>query len=188
VFSSFDPLNKELSPGSHIIDIFSSHFSFYPYNKHSNVNLKSCICQLNNLTIPSLLNHSYALVVTDASIKNNMAISIAHIHICDKPVVKTLYHVVNITLIEAKLFSIRYGINQATNIPRISKIVVITHFIHTARRIFDSSPHPFQIYSASISNKLRKFFLLSTNNSIEFRKCPSCCNWPLHKMVDRETK
>jgi len=41
VFPSFDPLNKEFSPSSYITDIFPSRFSFHPYNKHSDVNLKS---------------------------------------------------------------------------------------------------------------------------------------------------
>ena len=180
-YFSFNPLNKEFSPGSCIINIFPSHFYFHPYNKHSNINLKSHTHQLNNLAITSLLDHLYTLIVTDAGIKNNMATSITYIHICNKPAVKTLYYVVNITLIEAKLFSIRYGINQATNISGLSKIIVITNSIHTAKRIFDSSSHPFQI-------NLEKIFLLSTNNSTEFWECLSCCNWPLYKMVDRETK
>ena len=42
VFPLFDHLNKEFSPGSCIIDIFPSHFSFHSYNKHSNDNLEAC--------------------------------------------------------------------------------------------------------------------------------------------------
>ena len=148
---SFNPLNKEFSLG---FCIFSSYFSFHPYNKHSDVNLKSCTHQLNNLAIASLLDHSYTLVVTDASINNNVTTSIAYIHICDKPIVKTLHHTVNITLIEAEPFSIRCGINQATNISGISKIIVITDSIHAARRMFDSSFHPFQINSENFSSSV----------------------------------
>ena len=117
-----------------------------------------------------------------------MAISIAYIHIYNKPIIKTLYHTVNITSTEAELFSMRCGINQAVNIPGISKIVIIIDSIYAIKRIFDSSLRLFQIHAASISNKLREFFLLSTNNLIEFWECPSCCNWLLHKMVDRKTK
>ena len=61
-----------------------------------------------------------------------MAISIAYIHIHNKPIIKTLYHVVNITSTKAKLFAIRYGNNQATNIQGILKIVVITDLLHVA--------------------------------------------------------
>ena len=36
VFPSFDPLNPEISPGSRIIDIFSSWFSFHLFSKCKN--------------------------------------------------------------------------------------------------------------------------------------------------------
>ena len=176
VFSSFDLLNSEFSPSPRIIDIFSSCFSFYSFSKYSKDNLISHSQQLDNLAIIFSKDLPYTLIVTDASIKNNMATSIAHIHICDKSIIKTLYHVVNITSIEAKLFSMRCGINQATNIQGISKIVVITDLFHTVQKIFDSLSHPFQLYSVSILNELRKFFIQNHNNSIKFWKYPSWCN------------
>ena len=102
--------------------------------------------QLNNLVIASSENSLSPLVITDASIKCDMAMSIAHVHIHNKPVVKTLYHVVNVTSIEAELFTMRYGINQATSFQGISKIIIVTDSIHLAKRIFDLSLHPFQIH------------------------------------------
>ena len=48
------------------------------------------------------------------SIKNQVAISITHIYVYDNPVIKTLYHMINITSTEAELLAIRYSINQAT--------------------------------------------------------------------------
>jgi len=118
--------------------------------------------------IVSSEDSSYALVITNASIKNNVATSIAHIHIHNKPIIKTLHHAVNITSTKAKLFSMKYGINQATNIQGISKIVVITDLLHAARKFFDSSSHLFQVYSIFILNELRKFFIQNYNNSIKF--------------------
>jgi len=188
VFPLFNPLNKEFSPSSCIIDIFPSWFSFHHYNKHSNNTLIAHSCQLNNIAITFSLDHSCTLVVTDTGIKNNVAISIVYIHICDKPIIKTLYHVENVISTEAELFAIRCSINQAINIQEISKIIVITDSIHAAKRILNLSLHPYQIHSVFISNKLRKFFLLSSSNSIKFWECPSWCSWPLHKAVDRETK
>jgi len=111
--------------------------------------------------------------------------SIAHIHIHDKPIIKTIHHTVNVTSTEAELFAIRYDINQVTTISGISKIIVITDSIHAARRIFDSSLHPFQIHVAVISAELRKFFTKNHYNSIEFWECPSCCEWSLHKVIDK---
>ena len=80
--------------------------------------------------ISSLLESSHTLMITDASIKNNVATSIAHIHIHNKDIIKTIYHTVNVLFSETKLFVIKCSINQATNILGISKIVVITDLLH----------------------------------------------------------
>ena len=115
VFPSFDLFNKEFSLGSHLIVIFHSHFLFHCSNKQSDQGIKSHIHLLNNITIKSLSDLSYALVVSDASIKNNVAISISHVHVHDKPVIKTviktIHHMVNVTTTEAELFAIRCSIN-----------------------------------------------------------------------------
>jgi len=97
-----------------------------------------------------------------------VATSITYIYICNKPIIKTIYHVANITSTEAELYAIRYDISQAVNLPRISKFVVIINSIYTAKKIFGSSIYPFETYSASISKELRKFFLANNDNSITF--------------------
>ena len=111
VFPVFDSHNKEFSSGSWIIDIFPSWLSFHSSNKCSENNLMSRLYQLDDLLIISLSDSSYALVVTDTSIKNNVTTSIIHIHVYDKPVIKTLHYAVNVMTTEAELFAIRYGIN-----------------------------------------------------------------------------
>jgi len=158
VFSSFDPFNKEFIPNYHFINIFANHFSFHTPNKQSNTNLKVHIQSLNNIALKSSSEPSITLVMSDASIKNHIAISIAHIHIHNKQVIKTIHQAVNITSTKAELFTIRCGINQATNLQDIRKIVVITDSIHSAKKIFDYLSHPFQVHTALISNELRKFF------------------------------
>ena len=188
VFPSFDLHNFKFSLGSRIIDIFSSYFSFHSFSKYSKDNLISSSQQLNNWAIVSSEDPSYALIVTDISIKNNVAISIAYIHICDKPIVKTIHYAVNITSTKAKLFSIRYGINQATNIQEILKIVIIIDLLYVAQNFFDSLSYLFQVHSTSILKELRKFFIQNHNNSIEFLECLSQCSWSLYKAVDKEIK
>jgi len=106
------------------------------------------------LAFESLSIPSRVLIITDASIKNNIATSILHTHIHNRPVTKTLHHAVNITSIEAELFAIRCGINQATNYNDISKIIIVTDSIHAARKIFDPSLYPYQIHTATILNEL----------------------------------
>ena len=180
VFPSFDLFNKEFSSGLHIIDAFPNHFLFHSFNKQSDRNYKTYIHYLDNISIVFSLDPSYALVVTNASIKNNMVMSIAHAHIYDKPVIKTIHHTVNIMTTEAELFAIRCGINQAINI--------ITDLLHATQRIFDSSLYSFQIYIASILDKLKFFFIKAHNNSIKFWEYPSQYKWPLYKAVNKETK
>ena len=122
------------------------------------------------------------------SIKNNIATFISHIHISNQPLIKTLHHTTFITSIEAKMFTIRYSINQATARTNVSKIIVITNSIHAAKKIFDSSSHLFQIQSVAILEDLHLFFSKDPNNLIEFWECSSHLDWHLHKAVDLEIK
>ena len=71
------------------------------------------------------LPHS-ALVITDASIKKDIAMSISHIHSANQPLIKTVHHASFVTSTEAELFAIRCGINQACSINNVSKIIIIT--------------------------------------------------------------
>jgi len=131
---------------------------------------------------------STAIIVMDASIKNDIATSISHMHIFNSPLIKTLHHSIFVTSSEAELFAIRCSINQASNQEDISKIIVITDFIYVAKKFFDLSLHPYQIYIVAILNKLHKFFVRNQNNSIKFWECSSQLNWTLHKVVDKDLK
>jgi len=111
LFSAFDSLNKEFSPGSWIIDIFHSYFSFYPFNKWSKSSLTSQSLQLDKVAIVSSSDPSCTLVITNASIRNNVTTSITYIYVHNKPIIKTIHHAINIITTEAKLFAIRYSIN-----------------------------------------------------------------------------
>jgi len=95
-----------------------------------------------------------ALIITDASVKNNVATSISYIHIHDKPIIKTLYHASNVISTEAELFAIRYRINQAMNSENISRIIVITDSFYAGKKIFSPLLHPFQSHSIFVLNEL----------------------------------
>jgi len=111
IFSSFIPLHPEFSLSNRVIDIFSNYFSFNLFSKKKDDSLKMCIYQLDSLAIEFSSVPFHALVITDTSVKNNIAMSISHMHIHNKPIIKTLHHAVHVTSIEAKLFAIRCGIN-----------------------------------------------------------------------------
>ena len=185
-FPSFIPLHSEFSPGLRIIDNFSDHISFNIHDKGKDN--KSHTHQLDNMVLEPSSSPSTAIIVSDASIKNNVTTSISHMHINNKPLTKTIHHAVHITSTEAELFAIRCGINQATNFNNVSKIIVITDSIHAARKIFKLSVHPYQVQSAAILSDLHNFFKCHENNSIKFWECPSHLKWHLHKEVDKETK
>ena len=143
IFPSFSPLNQEFVPGSRIIDIFSDHFSFNLVTKKEKEKDKIRAQELNNMVLHNSLSPHIALIITDASIKNDIATSILHIHIANCLLTKTVHHASFVTSMEAELFAIRYGINQACSNKVISKIIVVTDSIHAARKIFNSSSHPF---------------------------------------------
>ena len=124
----------------------------------------------------------------DASVKNNIASSITHIYVCNKPIIKMLHHAINITSSEAEFFAIRCGINQATHLHSISKVIVVTDSIHVAKKIFEPSSHLLQKHVAFILNDLREFFTHYQENTIEFWKCSSKSKKNLHKRVTIETK
>jgi len=46
------------------------------------------------------------IVVLDASIKNNVATSIAHVHIYNSPVIKIIHYIINVTSTEAEIFAL----------------------------------------------------------------------------------
>ena len=95
------------------------------------------------------------MVVSDASIRNNVTISITHVHFFNRSLKKTLYHTINVTTMEEKLFAIRYRINKVTQISGISCIIIIiTDALHVAQRIFDSTVHLYQSQSIAIFKDL----------------------------------
>ena len=183
VFLAFDPINPKFHPGNRTVDLFPNCFSFHLFSRSSDYSFKSHIQQLNTLAIESSSSLSDTLVITDTSVKNNVASSIVHIHVFNKPVVKTLHHTINVTFSEAEFFAIRCGINHAILSQETSKIIVVTDSIHIAKKIFNPFSHMLQKQAASILSELREFFNRYPTNTIEFWECPSKSNWHLHKAV-----
>ena len=183
-FPSFSFFNKEFNFGNRIVDIFPNHFSFHPYS----LNIEKHIENLEEITLRASSDPFSSIVMSDVSIKNQVATSILHIHSFNKPIIKTLHRAINITTAKAELFVIHCSINQAVANHNIKYIIVITDSLHIARRIFDSLTHPYQIHSVAILSELREFFFKDSQNHIEFWDCPSKQQWALHQIVNKETK
>jgi len=188
IFPSFSPLNPEFFPSSCITDNFSDRFSFNLVNKKEKEKDKIRIQELDNIVLCNSSSLHTALVITDASIKNNIATSISHVHIANHLLTKTVHHAAFVTSMEVELFTIRCGINQACFKENVTKIIIITNSIHAAKKIFDSKSHPFQSHTAVILSELRDFFNSNRNNSIEFWECPSHLKWRFHHDVDKDSK
>jgi len=108
-FSYFASLDSEFSPGFRVIDYFSDHISFNVCDK--NKDDTSHTHQLDKMVLKSSSFFLVAIIASDASIKNNVTTFIVHIHTYNKPLTKTIHHVVLVTSTKAELFAIRCGIN-----------------------------------------------------------------------------
>jgi len=141
---------------------------FHKANSCSNESKTSHCNKLNKLIFKALLEPDTVIIISDASIRNNVTTSITHIHLFNNPFKKILYHAISITSIEVKLFAIRCRINQAIQIPGSSHIIIITDIFYLAQKNFDSFMHPYQLQSILISKELRVFFNSHPDSSIEF--------------------
>jgi len=171
IFPSFSPLNPEFFSGSCIMDNFSDHFSFNLVNKKEKDKIRTQ--ELDDIVLQNSSLHHTALVITDASIKNDIATSISHVYIANHPLTKTVHHAAFVTSTEVELFAIRCSINQVCTKENVSKVIIITDSIHVAKKIFDSKSYPFQSHTAAILSELQGFFNSNRDNSIEFWECPS---------------
>jgi len=112
IFSMFNSLNSELFPGSRLVDIFSSSFSFNQAN-YKDIESKAIhFCKLNDIVLHATSNPKSTINISDVSIRNNIAISVVYIHLHSNSIKKISHHAVGITSTEAELFAIRCGINQ----------------------------------------------------------------------------
>ena len=111
IFPSFNSLNKEFHPGNRLVDSFSDCFSFHKAD-HSSRESKSLYCShLDNVVFTVTSDLSTIVIVSNTSIRNSVAMSITHVYSFNNLLKKTLHHTINITIMEAELFAIRYRIN-----------------------------------------------------------------------------
>ena len=167
-------------------DNFSDCFSFNFVNRKGKNQIHAQ--ELNKIVLRISSSPSTALVITNASIKNDIATSILHIHSANHPLIKTVYHAMFVTSMEVELFAIRCGINQACIKEGVSKIIVITDSIHAAEKIFDSKSHPYQSHTMAILSELCRFFKTNQENTIKFWECPSHLRWRFHNDINKDSK
>ena len=178
-FLFFNSLNKELSLVFCLVDNFPNQFSFHSVN-HKDTDAKITYC----IKLDSIYENS--LIISNTSIKNNIATLISYIRRDQEVTTKTVYYAMNVTPSEAEIFTMRYSINHTVHLYDVINIIVITDAILAAKQIFDMFIHPHQLHSIIISNNLRELINKNSNNLILFWDCSSSNKWPSHFLVDKE--
>ena len=84
---SFALLDKKFSLENCLCDNFPDCFS--SYSQFHNINDQ--LCKLDNITIQASLDSLACIVISNASIKNQVATSVLHVHSFDRPIIKTCY-------------------------------------------------------------------------------------------------
>jgi len=143
IFDSFNSFNNKFLSGNRLIDLFSSHFSFHLSDRKSAETRKTYFCKLNKIVFNVSDNSKAAIIISDASIKNNITMSITHIYIYNFSIIKIIHYTINVIFTKAELFTIRCSLNEASHLANIKCIVVITDSIHVVKKIFNSSIHPY---------------------------------------------
>ena len=101
------------------------------------------LCKLDKIFTNFLIDPNPIVIISNMSIRNNVAMFILHIYSYTNGVKKTIHYTINVTSTEAKLFAIRCRINQAIQIPKASYIIVITDVIYSVKHIFNSTIHSY---------------------------------------------
>jgi len=69
--------NKELSPGFRLVDNFPNCFSFHTVNCKDTEVMNAHLCSLDKI-LDNSSNPNTILIISDASIKNNVTTSLSH--------------------------------------------------------------------------------------------------------------
>ena len=133
VFPAFNKPHKELSSSFRLVDNFPNYYSFHTVNWKNTKVKNAYIYLLNKIYDDFISDLNTVLVISDASVKNQVTTSILHIHQGWNIIAKTIYHTISITFTEIELFSIRYGVNQAVQVSNAKNIIIITNTIYTTK-------------------------------------------------------
>ena len=94
IFSSFNSLNSKFSPESRLVDIFSSWFSFHQADYKNKESKAAYLCKLDDIILNTSSCFKTVIVVSDASIRNNVTTSIIHIYSHSNSVKKTFHYAI----------------------------------------------------------------------------------------------
>jgi len=155
-FNSLYPL---FSPGSRVVDHFSSRISFHSPPSFSDEDLYQYLQSLNHAFRDSQVLPNSTVVIADRDIKKSQ-VTTAAAHIWSNNVVikKLQVNSINIIALEAKLMAICTGLIPAMEIVNVHNIIVITDSIAAERKILESKVNPLQNMVILLTSAIKSFF------------------------------
>jgi len=176
------------SPGSRVVDHFSSRFSFHSLPSLSNEDLFHYLWNLNQAFRSSQTSSHNITIIADGGIKKSQVATVVAYIWTDNSIIQHLQvNLINVTSIEAELMAIRLGLIPAIEKENIHDIIIITDSIATAKKIFESKTDPLHMF-IPVTSAIDSFFRKDDRNKIQFWFCPSKAKWPKHKLVDNQVK
>jgi len=135
VRNCFNPLHPIFSPGSRVVDHFSSRISFHSSSSLSNGDLYHHLRNLNHAFKASQMTSNNIAVIVDGGVKkSHVATAAAHIWF-DNSIIQCLQiHSINVTSMEAELMAICTGLIPTMERDNIHDIIVVTDSIAAARK------------------------------------------------------
>jgi len=185
----FNLLFLLFSPGSRVVDHFSSRYSFHSPPSSSDKDLFHHLQNLNQAFRSSQISPHNVTIVADRGIKKlQVATAVAYIW-TDNSIIQHLQaNSINVTSIEAELMAICLGLIPAMEEENVHNIIVITDSIAAAKKVFKSKTDPLQNMFILLTSAIDSFFRKDGRNKIQFWFCPSKAKWPKHKLIDNQVK
>jgi len=189
ITKTFHPLHPLLSPGSRVVNRFSSRIASHSPPSSSDEDLFKHIQDLNITFCQSQCLPYHTAVIADGGVKkNNVTTAAAHIwldnHVVNQPQIQTM----NITSVGAELMAIYIGLTPAMAIDDTHNITIITDSIVATKKILESHVNPYQNIALPLIANIKLFLGRDRQNTIHFWYCPSKAEWPRHKLVDDQVK
>jgi len=97
-------------------------------------------------------------------------------------------HAMNASSTEAEIMAMRIGLEFALSMDDIKHITLITDSIHAAKRIFNTTIHPYQSLVTPLAIKIHEFFVKLADHIISIWHCPSNLKWKPYKDVNTDVK
>jgi len=155
----FNPLFPLFSPGSRVVNHFSTRFSFHSPSSSSDKDLYYHIQNLNQAFRSSqTAPHNIAIVADGGIKKSQVATAVAHIWSENSLVQRLQANSINVTSIEAELMAIHLGLIPAMEEENVHNIIVITNSIAAAKKFFESKTDPLQNMFIPVMSAIDSFF------------------------------